>query len=90
MKIVKTGRVGSGTPNKLSGVTFTLEKWNETDGKWNLVTASDKDGKEFNLTTDTNGEISVSGLSQASIALSSSRLKEKTPTLLTRPPLNLK
>ena len=56
VKIVKTGRVGSGTPSKLSGVTFTLEKWNETDGKWNLVTASDKDGKEFNLTTDTNGE----------------------------------
>lgn len=64
VKIVKTGRVGNGTENKLSGVTFTLEKWNETDGKWNLVTASDKDGKEFNLTTDTNGEISVSGLSQ--------------------------
>ena len=64
VKIVKTGRVGNGTENKLSGVTFTLEKWDATAKKWKSVTASDKDGKAFNLTTDTNGEISVSGLSQ--------------------------
>ena len=63
VKIVKTGRVGSDTDGALSGVTFKLEKKDET-GKWNPVTASDKDGKEFNLTTDENGEISVSGLSQ--------------------------
>lgn len=64
VKIVKTGRVGSDTDGALSGVTFTLEKWDETASKWNPVTASDKDGKEFNLKTDKNGEISVSGLSQ--------------------------
>lgn len=64
VKIVKTGRVGSGTPSKLSGVTFTLEKWNETTSEWKPVTASEQNGKEFNLTTDKNGEISVSGLSQ--------------------------
>lgn len=64
VKIVKTGRVGSDTDGALSGVTFTLEKWDETASKWNPVTASDKDGTAFNLTTDKNGEISVSGLSQ--------------------------
>lgn len=64
VKIVKTGRVGSGTPSKLSGVNFTLEKWDETANEWKSVTTSDKDGKAFNLKTDKNGEISVSGLSQ--------------------------
>lgn len=64
VKIVKTGRVGSDTDGALSGVTFTLEKWDETANEWKSVTTSDKDGKAFNLTTNTNGEISVSGLSQ--------------------------
>ena len=64
VKIVKTGRVGSDTDGALSGVTFTLEKWDETAKEWKSVTTSDKDGKAFNLTTNTNGEISVSGLSQ--------------------------
>ena len=64
VKIVKTGRVGSGTESKLSGVTFKLEKWDTTTNDWKSVTASDKDGKIFNLKTDENGEISVSGLSQ--------------------------
>lgn len=64
VKIVKTGRVGSGTPSKLSGVTFKLEKLDETTGNWNTVTNSEQDGNKFNLTTDKNGEISVSGLSQ--------------------------
>ena len=64
VKIVKTGRVGSGTPSELSGVTFTLEKLDETTNEWNPVTNSEQDGKKFNLTTDNNGEISVSGLSQ--------------------------
>ena len=64
VKIVKTGRVGSGTESKLSGVNFTLEKWDTTTNDWKSVTASDKDGKIFNLKTDENGEISVSGLSQ--------------------------
>ena len=64
VKIVKYGRVGSDTEGTLSGVNFTLEKWNETAKKWKSVTVSDKDGKAFNLKTDKNGEISVSGLSQ--------------------------
>lgn len=87
VKIVKTGRVGSGTPNKLSGVTFTLEKWNETDGKWNLVTASDKDGKEFNLTTDTNGEISVSGLSQGKYRFIEQSIEGKKTYIIDQTPI---
>lgn len=64
VKIVKYGRVGSDTDGTLSGVNFTLEKWDETDSAWKSVTVSEKDGKAFNLKTDENGEISVSGLSQ--------------------------
>ena len=64
VKIVKYGRVGSDTDGTLSGVTFTLEKWDETAKEWKSVTVSDKDGTAFNLKTDKNGEISVSGLSQ--------------------------
>lgn len=64
VKIVKYGRVGSDTDSTLSGVTFTLEKWDETAKEWKSVTVSDKDGTAFNLKTDKNGEISVSGLSQ--------------------------
>lgn len=87
VKIVKTGRVGSGAANKLSGVTFTLEKWNETDDKWNLVTASDKDGKEFNLTTDTNGEISVSGLSQGKYRFIEQSIKENNTYIIDQTPI---
>lgn len=87
VKIVKTGRVGNGTENKLSGVTFTLEKWNETDGNWNLVTASDKDGKEFNLTTDTNGEISVSGLSQGKYRFIEQSIKENNTYIIDQTPI---
>lgn len=64
VKIVKYGRVGSDTDGTLSGVTFTLEKWDKTAKEWKSVTVSDKDGTAFNLKTDKNGEISVSGLSQ--------------------------
>ena len=64
VKIVKYGRVGSDTDGTLRGVNFTLEKWDETAKEWKSVTVSDKDGKAFNLKTDKNGEISVSGLSQ--------------------------
>lgn len=64
VEIVKYGRVGSDTVGTLSGVNFTLEKWDETAKEWKSVTVSDKDGKAFNLKTDKNGKISVSGLSQ--------------------------
>ena len=63
VKIVKTGRVGSGTETKLSGVTFTLEKY-DNNGQWSSVTTSEKDGTAFTLITNKDGEISVSGLSQ--------------------------
>ena len=87
VKIVKTGRVGSGTPNKLSGVTFTLEKWNETDGKWNLVTASDKDGTPFNLITDSKGEISVSGLSQGKYRFIEQSIEENNTYIIDQTPI---
>ena len=64
VKIVKYGRVGSDTEGTLSGVSFKLEKWNETDSAWKSVTVSEKDDTPFNLKTDKNGEISVNGLSQ--------------------------
>ncbi len=64
VKIVKYGRLGSDMDGTLSGVNFTLEKWDETDSAWKSVTVSEKDGTPFNLKTDKNGEISVSGLSQ--------------------------
>lgn len=87
VKIVKTGRVGSGTPSKLSGVTFTLEKWDATANQWNLVTASDKDGKAFNLTTDTNGEISVSGLSQGKYRFIEQSIKENNTYIIDQTPI---
>lgn len=64
VKIVKTGRVGAKEVGKLEGVTFTLEKYNEETKGWDRVTNSEQDNKPFKLTTDENGEISVSGLSQ--------------------------
>ena len=87
VKIVKTGRVGNGTENKLSGVTFTLEKWDATAKEWKSVTASDKDGKAFNLTTDTNGEISVSGLSQGKYRFIEQSIKENNTYIIDQTPI---
>lgn len=87
VKIVKTGRVGSGTPSKLSGVTFTLEKWNETTSEWKPVTASEQNGKEFNLTTDKNGEISVSGLSQGKYRFIEQSFDEKNTYIIDQTPI---
>lgn len=87
VKIVKTGRVGSGTPSKLSGVNFKLEKWDETASKWNPVTASDKDGKEFNLKTDNNGEISVSGLSQGKYRFIEQSIDENNTYIIDQTPI---
>ena len=85
--IAKTGRVGSGTPSKLSGVNFKLEKWDETASKWNLVTASDKDGKDFNLKTDNNGEISVSGLSQGKYRFIEQSIDENNTYIIDQTPI---
>lgn len=87
VKIVKTGRVGNGTENKLSGVTFMLEKWDATAKEWKSVTASDKDGKAFNLTTDTNGEISVSGLSQGKYRFIEQSIKENNTYIIDQTPI---
>lgn len=87
VKIVKTGRVGSGTESKLRGVNFTLEKWDETASKWNPVTASDKDGKEFNLKTDNNGEISVSGLSQGKYRFIEQSIDENNTYIIDQTPI---
>ena len=87
VKIVKTGRVGNGTENKLSGVTFTLEKWDATAKEWKSVTASDKDGKAFNLTTDTNGEISVSGLSQGKYRFIEQSIEGKNTYIIDQTPI---
>lgn len=87
VKIVKTGRVGNGTENKLSGVTFTLEKWDATAKEWKSVTASDKDGKAFNLTTDTKGEISVSGLSQGKYRFIEQSIKENNTYIIDQTPI---
>ena len=87
VKIVKTGRVGSDTDGALSGVTFKLEKWDETAKEWKSVTASDKDGKAFNLTTDTNGEISVSGLSQGKYRFIEQSIKEDNTYIIDQTPI---
>ena len=87
VKIVKTGRVGSGTESKLSGVNFTLEKWDETAKKWNPVTASDQDGTTFNLKTDENGEISVSGLSQGKYRFIEQSIDENNNYIIDQTPI---
>lgn len=90
VKIVKTGRVGSGAENKLSGVTFTLEKWNETDSAWKSVTVSEKDGTPFNLKTDKNGEISVSGLSQGKYRFIEQSIEGKNTYIIDQTPIEFK
>ena len=87
VKIVKTGRVGNGTESKLEGVTFTLEKWDATANKWKSVTASDKDGKAFNLKTDKNGEISVSGLSQGKYRFIEQSIEGKNTYIIDQTPI---
>ena len=87
VKIVKTGRVGSGAESKLSGVTFTLEKWDATAKKWNPVTASDQDGTTFNLKTDENGEISVSGLSQGKYRFIEQSIDENNNYIIDQTPI---
>lgn len=87
VKIVKTGRVGNGTESKLEGVTFTLEKWDATANKWKSVTASDKDGTTFNLRTNENGEISVSGLSQGKYRFIEQSIEGKNTYIIDQTPI---
>lgn len=64
VKIHKTAHIGSGEEVDLEGVTFTLQKFNTTTNTWNDVTTSESENKEFVLTTNGSGIVSVSGLSQ--------------------------
>lgn len=54
----KTGKNGT----KLEGVTFVLQKQNESS--WVNVTKNEKTGVDLTLKTDDNGKITVDGLSQ--------------------------
>lgn len=87
VKIVKYGRLGSVTDGTLSGVNFTLEKWDETANEWKSVTVSDKDGKAFNLKTDKNGEISVSGLSQGKYRFIEQSIDENNTYIIDQTPI---
>ena len=60
--IEKKGYTGGGTGVALEGVQFKLQKQNGAD--WTDITANDSNGSTYNLTTDTNGKITIAGLSQ--------------------------
>ena len=60
--IEKKGYTGGGTGVALEGVQFKLQKQNGAD--WTDITANDSNGSTYNLTTDINGKITISGLSQ--------------------------
>lgn len=53
---------GNTENDKLAGVTFVLQK--KTGDTWTNVTTSESNGKDLNLVTDKNGQISVDGLSK--------------------------
>lgn len=53
---------GNKDTEKLEGVTFVLQKKNETS--WEPVTTNDSTGAKYDLTTNKNGQINVEGLSQ--------------------------
>lgn len=60
VKLVKKGN----NTDLLKGVTFVLQK--SINSVWTSITTSEEDGTSLNLTTNENGEITVSGLSQGS------------------------
>lgn len=60
VKLVKKGN----NTDLLKGVTFVLQK--SINNVWTDVTKSEADGTSLNLTTNDQGEITVSGLSQGS------------------------
>lgn len=59
---VKLEKQGNTKSDKLAGVTFVLQKKNGTT--WTNVITKESDGTALSLVTDTNGQISVDGLSQ--------------------------
>ena len=58
---VKLKKTGNDTES-LAGVKFVLQK--EENGSWTTITQSEQDNAEFDLTTKSDGTITVSGLSQ--------------------------
>lgn len=73
VKLVKKGN----NTDLLKGVTFVLQK--SIDGVWTNVTTSEENGTELNLTTDDNGVITVSGLSQGSYRFIETDIDSKLP-----------
>lgn len=49
---------------KLEGVTFVLQKKNTTTNKWDDVTTNESDNSRLSLVTNSDGKITVNGLSQ--------------------------
>lgn len=60
--IKKNGYTGGDTGVALEGVKFKLQKENGTD--WKDITTNDSNGNDYILTTDTDGKITIAGLSQ--------------------------
>lgn len=90
VKIHKTARVGNGAESPLKGVTFTLEKFSDTDKTWKPVTESESDNTKFDLKTNEEGIVSVSGLSQGKYRFIEQSIEGNTPTSSIRSPLHLR
>ena len=61
----------------LKGVTFVLQK--SINSVWTNVTTSEEDGSNLNLTTNADGKITVSGLSQGSYRFIETAIDNKLP-----------
>ena len=59
--IEKKGYTGGGSEVALAGVKFKLQKQNGAN--WTDITANDSNRSTYDLTTDTNGKITIAGLS---------------------------
>lgn len=61
----------------LKGVTFVLQK--SINSVWTNITTSEEDGSNLNLTTNADGKITVSGLSQGSYRFIETAIDNKLP-----------
>lgn len=73
MTLVKKGN----NTDLLKGVTFVLQK--SINSVWTNVTTSEEDGSNLNLTTNADGKITVSGLSQGSYRFIETAINNKLP-----------
>lgn len=73
MTLVKKGN----NTDLLKGVTFVLQK--SINSVWTNVTTSEEDGSNLNLTTNADGKITVSGLSQGSYRFIETAIDNKLP-----------